>query len=216
MTSYRDWVLSEIRKGEDSTKIKQITSIGDEFLEIISQKGHHLVVGFADSKYVSSKDVQDLLATENQPHIIIAPYKSIWSGSAINYARQQNLGWGGIGELTRAIDSDDVAAIQKKEYEFVESGLNKHTKVQRLEREFDRVFTIHRINGLSPLKITLINEYELTADHVTHASEIYGSFDIVLKTNPNGNITGMAEMAAEHLSVKICSWRGLLGRLNKR
>src|SRR5690606_36426847 len=115
---------------------------------------------------------------------------AIWHGCAIDYLHRHHVGWGGLGEIFSALHTIDYGAIQKREYEFVEHGLLKHTRVARLERLYDRVFKVHRTGVLKPLVVALINSYELSADEVRNAVKNYGKFDLILKTNPNGSPTG--------------------------
>ncbi|SDS97883.1 hypothetical protein SAMN05216490_2221 [Mucilaginibacter mallensis] len=215
MSSYRDWIVTDIRKKDDE-KIKEVICHGDAIIEIISQEGNSLIVGVVTNDPVSSINLYNLYNDEPKPDFVIAKGMTVWTGDAINYARQNHIGWGGLGEMYSAIDNSDVSSVQKKEYKFVELGLKNHSKVSHLERLYDRIFKIHRTGHLQPLIITLINSYELTAEEIRKASNTYGSFDIVLITNPNGNTTGRAEMVAEELSAEILKWGELLGRLNKK
>jgi hypothetical protein len=62
----------------------------------------------------------------------------------------------------------------------------------------------------------MLNEYELTADHVRTARSRYGAFDAILINNPNGKATSAASDVAKGLRVGIFMWREFLGRLNRR
>jgi hypothetical protein len=114
-----------------------------------------------------------------------------------------------------AVSDENVREHVKREYVFVERGLIQHNRVSRLEREFDRVYLVHR-TGLDPLRFVMLNEYELTADHIRSARSRYGAFDAVLMTNPNGEPTGDAEGVAKDIGVGIFKWREFLGRLNRK
>lgn len=117
--------------------------------------------------------------------------------------------------MCSAIDQSKPSGIQKRDYDFVEALLTKHAKVTRVEPIYDRLLRVHRIGRLRPITIVLINAYELTADEIRHASRTFGSFDVVIKTNPNGNTTEKAEIAAGELSAEILQWRQLYIRLNR-
>jgi len=152
------------------------------------------------------------------PHVAFAvnvPKDSRWTKSGISSAREHGVAFGGIGELMSAISHklEDVREYKKKENEFVERGLRQHDRVTYVEQEFDRVYQIYR-SGLKTLRIVLLNEYELTAEHVRTALEKYGWFDIVLMTNPNGSPTSIAEQVARGMGIQILMWRQFLGRLN--
>jgi len=62
----------------------------------------------------------------------------------------------------------------------------------------------------------LLNEYELSADHVRTAWDRYGTFNAILKTNPNGRITEAAIAAANSMGATIYMWGQLLGRQNRK
>jgi hypothetical protein len=61
----------------------------------------------------------------------------------------------------------------------------------------------------------MLNEYELTADHVRTAKSQYGIFDTVLLNDPNGKPTSSALQVAENMGIEILKWREFLGRLNR-
>ena len=62
----------------------------------------------------------------------------------------------------------------------------------------------------------MLNEYELTADHIRTARDRYGSFDVVVNTNPNGSVTSAAAEAAKSMGVEILKWGPFFGRINKK
>jgi hypothetical protein len=210
--SSRDWVIPKLLENDS---VDGALPLKDIFVEIHSKKGQTLVAAVIPDRLVTRESVLQALSHEVMPDILVTiPIATVWTGAAINCARENELGWGGMGELRHAIDSDDVSSIQKKEYDFVERGLGQHDKVSHLERLYDRVYVVHRTN-YDPITVTLINEYELTADHIRHARDTYGRFDAVLKTNPNGNTTSNAIEVAEQLSIGIYKWGEFLGRLHK-
>jgi hypothetical protein len=215
--SYRNWIISNFKEYDHQDEIETTIPMGDSLIEISSKNGKTIVVGVVEGEMITSIAVKGICESSSEKvNFLVAKSKSIWEGSAIDYAHQSNMGWGGMGDITSAFHTDRYGEIQKKEYLFVESNLSKHSKVSRLERLYDRVFKVHRIGGLSSLTVTLINSYELSAEEVRHARDKYGKFDVILKTNPNGNPTGRAYLAAEEIDAEICKWGELLGRLNKK
>jgi hypothetical protein len=142
------------------------------------------------------------------PHVafvVNVPKDGLWAQSGIAAARSRGLAFGHKLE--------DVSEYKKSENAFVERGLSQHDHVSHFEQESDRVYMVFRF-GLDPLRIVLLNEYELTAEHVRNARSRYGSFDIVLMTNPNGSATTEAKEAAKGMRVPILPWRQFLGRLS--
>lgn len=216
--SYRDWIVSKLNEQEEHHEIDTATALGESLIEIRTKKGKTVIVGAIDtSSNITEHDIHKVyISGPKTPNVVVAKFSSFWNGSAIDYSRQQNMGWGGMGEISSAFHTDHYSGIQRREYSFVEEGLLKHTRVTRLERVYDRVFKIHRNNGLAPLTIALINSYELSGDEVRNAINRYGNFNAVLKTNPNGSPTGNAYSAAAEIGAEIFLWRELLGRLNKK
>lgn len=215
--SYRDWIVSKLNNNEEYEGIDNAIALGDCLIEIKTEEGKIVVVGVIDGSNITEQDVYKVyISGPKKPNVVIAKYEAIWSGSAIDYARQHNVGWGGMGQISSAFHTDIYSEIQKREYKFVEAGLLKHNKVVRLERLYDRIFKIHRTGGLTPITVALINSYELSGEEVRHTIEKYGKFDAVLKTNPNGNPTGKAYSAASEIGADIFMWSELLSRLNKR
>jgi hypothetical protein len=157
-----------------------------------------------------------LLATYPRVAFVVnVPKDGLWTQSGIAVARSRGLAFGGIGDLMSAISHklEDVSEYKKSENAFVERGLSQHDHVSHFEQESDRVYMVFRF-GLDPLRIVLLNEYELTAEHVRNARSRYGSFDVVLMTNPNGSATMEAKEAARGMRVPILPWRQFLGRLS--
>jgi len=215
--SFRNWVITKLKESEERDTIENVSPLGESSIEVTSKKGKTIVVGVLELENISNIDIKLFCDKEpKKPHILIAKSSTIWCGDAIDYARKQNIGWGGMGLITNAFHTEEYSSIQRREFDFVEKGLARHTRVVRLERLFDRVFRIHRSGNLPPFTIALVDSYEMTGEAVQNAFDKYGKFDGILNTNPNGNSTGRAYSAAENVSAEIFVWRTLLGRLNKR
>ncbi len=156
----------------------------------------------------------------NNPNATFAmnvPRSGKWSKSGISTARSNEVAFGSMGDLMAAINGrlEDVRDYQKKENAFVERILRQHTCVSKIEQEADRLYWIGRNNG-DPMRIVILNEYELTGDRVRAAVDDYGAFDIILMTNPSGSATSDARDVSKALKVPILNARQLLGRLNVR
>ena len=165
---------------------------------------------------VTDSILTPLLATyPGVAFVVNVPKDGRWMQSGIAAVRSRGMAFGGVGDLMSAINHklEDVSGYKKGENAFVERGLSQHDHVSHFEQESDRVYLVHRF-GLDPLRIVLLNEYELTAEHVRDARSKYGSFDIILMTNPNGSATTEAKEAARGMRVPILPWRQFLGRLS--
>lgn len=110
---------------------------------------------------------------------------------------------------------ESVVGFQKKEYSFVLDGLDQHTRVESIDRLFDRLIKINR-HDMPSITTVLLNEYELTAERIRNARSVYGEFTAVLRTNPNGGATRNAHEAAKSIGSEIFQWGEFLGHLNKK
>ncbi len=165
---------------------------------------------------VTAEILHPLLEADSAIEIVAnVPKESVWTGGAIAFAATQGVAFGGMRDLMSAVDRENVREYTRSEYAFVERGLSQHDRVSRLEREFDRVYLVHR-HQLPPMRFVMLNEYELTGDHLRAARSRYGHFNAVLLNNPNGKATTGALEVAEELGVGILKWGQFLGRLNKK
>ena len=136
----------------------------------------------------------------------------MWTGEAIHAATSRRVAFGGVRDLMSAVSDEDVRSYIRSEYEFVERGLRQHNHVSGFEREADRLYLVHRHVHPS-LRFVMLNEYELTADHVRTARDRYGAFKAILLNNPNGSPTTAAREAAKAIGAGIFMWGQFLGRL---
>ena len=212
MLSKRDWTMKQLLEHDEVITVEPTGEISIS----IQRKKYKPVVSAILSEYcVNRSSVESVLDhNSNVQFVANIPRDSVWMGDAITTARQYNLGWGGLGDLMSAINLESVERFQKKEYEFVERRICQHNRVKDYERIADRVFLLFR-KGLPGIKVAIIHEYELTAEHVRAARDKYGEFSVIVKTNPNGNITGRAQEVGEGLGVEILKWGEFLARLNR-
>lgn len=169
------------------------------------------------SPLVQITDVQTFVEPSLDVSIVAnVPKSASWSGPAIDYLSQRNLAWGTLGDLYSAVQAGDVRSYIRSEFRFFERVMRQHDKVAHTERVNEKVYTIHRIAPLRPITVVLINEYELTGDHIRTARDHYGAFDAVLRNNPNGGSTSDARAIADQMGAPIFEIRQLLGRLNSR
>jgi hypothetical protein len=155
-----------------------------------------VVAGIVSAKRVEVDAVRPLVKSKLGVEIIAnVPKESYWTGGALKLAQDNNIATGAYGDLLRVIDVEDVRAFQPRETEFVERGLRQHDRISSFDRVYDRLYRISR-NGLPDLTVAMLDEYELTADHLRTARDRYGQFSVAVITNPNGRATGSAEEAA--------------------
>jgi hypothetical protein len=206
------WVAEKISSMD---KVLEAEIIGANILRIARKSHDPFVAAIIAVPVVTAEIVQPLLDADPTIEIVVnIPKESLWTGSAIESAVARRVAFGGLRDLMSAVSRDeDVREYTRSEYAFVERGLKQHTSVSMLEREFDRVYLVHRYE-LPSLRFVMLNEYELTGDHVRTARTRYGSFDAVLINNPNGKPTSTALEVAKEMGVGIFKWGAFLGRLN--
>lgn len=212
MLSTRDWTVNQLWKHNE---VITVEPIGEIVIKIQRKKYAPIFSAILSEHRVNRGSIESVFDHGGKVQFVAnVPQDSIWTGDAIAAAHEYNLGWGGFGDLMSAINLESVERFQKKEYEFVERGICQHDRVKDYERPFDRVFLLFR-KGLPEIKVAIVHEYELTAEHVRATRDKYGEFSVIVKTNPNGNITSMAQEVGEGLGVEILKWGEFLGRLNR-
>ena len=212
MLTTRDWIAEQLT-GHD--EVVAVEPKGELFINIQRKKYAPVSSAILNEGHVDGRVIKAVFRHGGQVQFVAnVPLDSVWTGEAITIARAHNVGWGGFGDLMSAISLESVEGFQKQEYSFVERGIRQHDRVDNYERIFDRVFLIFR-RGLPEIKVALLCDYELTAEHVRAAREKYGDFSVIVKTNPNGNITGEAKEVGKGLGVDILKWGKFLGRLNR-
>lgn len=208
-----EWVAGKLR---DATNVLKVETISNQVLRIRRESYGSFVAGIVSAQCVEADTVKALVTSALKVEIIAnVPKESYWTGGALDLARDNHIATGGFGDLLRVIDIEDVRSFQPRETLFIERGLCQHDRVLRFERVHDRLYQIHR-NGLPSLKVAMLNEYELTAEHLRTARDRYGQFAIAVVTNPNGSSTRAAQEAAQTIGVEILKWGPFFGRLNQR
>ena len=165
---------------------------------------------------VTAEDIEPLLTDRpNVSMVVNVPKASQWRESALSLVREHGISFGGMSDLMAAIagNLEDVAGYRKTENAFVERGLSQHSQVSRFVQEFDRVYKVYR-SRFDPLRVVILNEYEITGEHVRTARTQYGVCDAVVITNPNGRATSSAIEIAQGMRTEVLMWREFLGRLN--
>ncbi len=198
------------------SEVADVTSCVGNILKIKRKKYGETTVGVLGQREVSRQHVRSLFRENSSVEFVVnIPRDSFWNGDAIKFVSDRNASFGSVGDLFSALNENEVRFHVNKEFGFVEQGLLQHSKVVSLERLYDRLYTVNRVDGLRSLDVLLNNEYDLTAEHVRSARARYGKFDLVLVTNPNGRATSSAQQAASSMDAEILKWGELLSRLRR-
>lgn len=208
-----EWVADNLREAEHVTNVEILS---EQVLRLSRDKHAPYVAGIVLVKCVKVDDIMPLVESEFGVEIIAnVPKESYWTGQAIALAQVHGIAIGGYGDLLRVIEVEDVRAFQQKETAFIERGLRQHNRIARFDRLHDRLYLIHR-NSLPDVTVAMLNEYELTADHLRTARDRYGNFSLAVITDPNGRATSAANEAAQAMGIEILKWGAFFGRLNKQ
>jgi len=206
------WVADNLREAGHVTNVDVLS---EQVLRVSREKHAPYVAGIISVKCVKVDDIMPLVESKLGVEIIAnVPKESYWTGEAILLAQVHSIATGGYGDLLRVIDVEDVRAFQQKETAFVERGLRQHDRIASFDRLHDRLYLIRR-NDLPDVTVAMLNEYELTADHLRTARDRYGKFSLAVITDPNGGSTSAANEAARAMGVEILNWGAFFGRLNR-
>jgi hypothetical protein len=207
------WTASRIRERKE---VASVQLLHPQVLQITRKDEGPFNAATLASTAVDRPTVEGLSILGYKIDIYInVPKEAMWTGEAIAAVAEKAAAFGGMSDLQRVITDSVPSRYVNPEFEFVERGLRQHTSVVGLRRLHDRKYTIQRVR-YTDITVVLLNEYEISADHVRTARDRYGTFNGILKTNPNGRITGAAIAAADSMGATIYMWGTFLSRLNRR
>lgn len=198
------------------TDVSRAEPLDDRVVEVHRKRDPSFIVGVVSVTLVERATIEELVDDNRVEFICNIPREAAWTGEAIALIRQRRIAFGGIRDLFAATSrKGPVRDFVRSEFEFIERIFDQHSAVARVERVYDRVYRLHRL-ALPAVTVALINEYDLTADHIRTAWQRYGPFTDVLANNPNCRYTAEATEAAKQLKVKLLPLRRFMGRLNSR
>jgi hypothetical protein len=194
-------------------------AIGSGFLSVKRRGGAQFTaaaIGVPD--VVKLSHVEPLFEhQEHQPEFIVnVPSKGIWSGAAIDFVHDAPAAFGTFGELMKASRDEPAHSYRNKEYSFFERTFRQHSSVTRVSRVYDRVYKLSRVRDMPDVIVVLVDAYDMSAEDIRNARELYGPFDAALKMSSYGAVTGAAVQAAESIGAEAFKLREFMGRLNKR
>lgn len=132
----------------------------------------------------------------------------VWNGDAIRYLESKNIGWGNVGTLVSAIGAGEANTASHKAYLFSYRLIRQSRVIAKLDREFDRVFTVTLKSGRA-YRVGMIMEYEPTADAIRSFWDRFGPIDIAWNINPSGHPTQKAIEAGRDLGCRVMKWEEL-------
>lgn len=166
---------------------------------------------------VSLNEAKNVLAQRSDMAMMIAiPRGARWSGAAMSFLESEGVSFGGVGDLLSAMNfDDDMSSHRNKTFAFVDDGLRRHSRVEDLEWIDSKKVEVRLRNGAT-VTVALEDAYDITMTVAREAARASGSFDVLLKTNPNGSITSDGAENSERLGFQTLKWGELFGYLAKR
>ena len=100
--------------------------------------------------------------------------------------------------------------ISQQTVHFFEQAFRQHNAVEDVTRVYDRqnpsAPRACRLTG-----VFLVDAYDMSAADVRHACDPYGAYDVAVKMNSHGSVTGAAERAAASMGATL-KFGDLMGR----
>lgn len=132
----------------------------------------------------------------------------VWPGDTIEFLQRAGIGWGSAGTLTSAALEGEANTASHKTYFFADRLIRQYGRVQKVSREYDRIYRITLRTG-TVLRIGMIAEYEPCVDAVRTLWGDFGPVDIMWNINPNGSPSPEAIDAGTELGCEVVQWEGL-------
>jgi hypothetical protein len=207
------WVADKIVEHDNVSSVEVVSS---NEIHVERKKGGSVNIATMSADRVDEETVAGLLAGKEDVHFVVnIPKAAYIVGNTFALAEERNFGFGGFGDLLGALSSESPRTYVNKEFEFVLRSLRQHKMVSQVTRMDDRRLLVQR-KGLDPLTVLILNDYELTAEHVRNGIERYGKFQAIVRSNPNGRVTGAAATAAAESGIRVFSWGEFFGQLNRK
>jgi hypothetical protein len=177
------WVANKIL---DHDQVSKVEVVGPRLLHVVRKKHPDVMVATVAIEKLTLRVLRDVLVDVKQVDFVTnVPNSAFTDGNAIKFASAWQFSIGGMKDLYRALNERDVAAYVNPGVAFIERGLRQHSRVVDFTRLADSKYMVAR-RERSDVYVVFLNEYELTADHVRSAKDKYGSFTMLVNTNPNG------------------------------
>jgi hypothetical protein len=212
-TSAATWLSNKLLEHDKVSGVKQ-----DCQNLSVSRKGLStaIIVVFAEPNQLKVDDVKKAINGHGKVNFVVNIKKEGYLlGDLILFASKNGFSIGNLSDLNRALYLDNVSNYVSKTIVFIERGLRQHKAIQGFQRESDLSYLIFRKNHLPDITAVFLHEYELTAEHIRVARDRYGVFNMLVNTDPNGNLTQSAYLVAKELNVDIYKWGEFYGALNK-
>lgn len=206
------WVLDKIKESEIVDRIEKVNSV---VYDVYRSGLPNVRLLISNIKAETYNDVEDQLSVcPDIDFVLNVPTAVYWSREAIGAVRQRGVGYGKIPDLSAAMKTRAIGDFVTREWVFIERGLKQSKAVEHFDCVAEGLYRIKRV-GRRELLVGIIDEYEVTANAVRSAGEIFGEIDVVVNRHPLGRSTTAATAVASELGVELYDWRSFLERLRK-
>lgn len=148
--------------------------------------------------------------------MITIPRGARWTGAAMSWLQSEGMAFGGVRDVLSAIIYDDeISTHRNSTFAFVDDGLRRHSRVKDLEWIDSKKLQV-RLRNDAVITVALEDAYDVTMSVARDAARMFGDFDVLLKTNPNGSITASGAENVQRLGFQALKWGELFGYLAKR
>jgi hypothetical protein len=200
------YALENINNGNERCTAEYIQN---DVIKITTREKPDVFAAISDENRIS-KDIAIHYFQENPNIDFLCGYRKecVWEGEAISYLQEKNVGWGNFGTLNSAAYDGDANFAEHKVYAFASRLIRQYGIVDKVDREFDRVFQVTLKNG-HKIRIGLIPDYEPTSDNIRNLWKVFGPVDIAWNINPNGRPCATALRTGEELECKVLKTEGM-------
>ncbi|TVZ21152.1 hypothetical protein JM84_0019 [Dokdonia sp. Hel_I_63] len=211
-TSTFQWIVEKL---EDNDNVTSTEIISDSLLRINRREGQSITVTTTPLSQINLINVISILKKQNVDFILHSVKEAWIYGGVFDYLDKERKVIGSFGDLFRIIDQNNNYPYLPTEVHFIVRGLEQHKKVNNVKRLDNKRYEIERY-GLNTVIIIALNDYDISIESVRSAVNDFDKFDIILKSNPNGQITSSAANLADSSGFKVVSWGQLLSILHRR
>ncbi len=151
-----------------------------------------------------------------QPLHFITNIKSDYliMGSSLDYLQQNNISFGGIGDLLSFAGKQDNRFYEHNNISFIRRGLNQHFAVKSHRRLDNKRFCIEMKRVTNSFIIATTYDYDVNAASVRKSKADAGDFNILLGMNPYGGVTREALEIALTMNISVFMWKDFLANLH--
>lgn len=207
--STTNWVAGKLKH----EKVSSIRVVENNLIELVIDELGTALIAVLALRVASLENAPSTIQRPDVEFILNVPKDAVYEADLINFAKDVPVGLGGLGDLYRAINQENLRNYLSPERKFILRALSDHDAVSRVEMLNNNTYLIHR-HTMNPYQILAINDYEVTADVVRENIKAFGKSRTILTNNPNARTTPEAKEAAKSLNVRIVDFRQLLGALN--